>query len=216
MTRARIVRPPISRSGLSPPPIRRARPPARITPGTPEASVIAVAFWRAASGPCEALVKHVPFLERHGQCGIPRSNDGAAWIACRLAEYKAAPRDKTREAAIDGPRTIRTCRAMTITKLDLSGLKCPLPALKVAQSPKILDAGRSAGSALHRSACGDRHSAFGRGDRRPFGDHRARRARYRVPHRKVGSDTCIKAAAFLTMPGVPRRRRRSDRRRSVI
>jgi tRNA 2-thiouridine synthesizing protein A len=100
-----------------------------------------MAFWRAASGPCKALVKHVPFLERHGQCGIPRLNYGAAWIACRLVEYKAASCDKTREAAIDGPQTIRTCRAMTITKLDLSGLKCPLPALKVRKALKSLTPG---------------------------------------------------------------------------
>src|ERR1700688_2588831 len=66
-----------------------------------------------------------------------------------------------------------------------------------AQGFKILNAGRSAGSALHRSAGGDRHSAFGRGDGRPFGDYRARRARYRLPHRKVCSDTGVKAAAFV-------------------
>ena len=62
------------------------------------------------------------------------------WIACRLAEYKARY-DKTREAAIDGRRMIRACRAMTITKLDLSGLKCPLPALKVRKALKSLTQG---------------------------------------------------------------------------
>src|SRR5260221_5714366 len=39
MTRSRIVRPPIWRIGLSPPPIRRARPPASNTPGVAGASL---------------------------------------------------------------------------------------------------------------------------------------------------------------------------------
>jgi len=54
---------------------------------------------------------------------------------------QGAAYDKTREAAIDGPRTIRACRAMTITKLDLSGLKCPLPALKTRKALKSLTPG---------------------------------------------------------------------------
>src|SRR5713226_4694325 len=41
MTRARMVRPPIWRIGLSPPPIRRARPPASSTPGVIGASLVA-------------------------------------------------------------------------------------------------------------------------------------------------------------------------------
>jgi tRNA 2-thiouridine synthesizing protein A len=49
--------------------------------------------------------------------------------------------DQTREAAIDGQQTIRTCRAMTITKLDLSGLKCPLPSLKTRKALKSLTPG---------------------------------------------------------------------------
>jgi tRNA 2-thiouridine synthesizing protein A len=36
---------------------------------------------------------------------------------------------------------IRACRAMTITKLDLSGLKCPLPALKTRKALKSLTPG---------------------------------------------------------------------------
>src|SRR6188472_2499895 len=39
ITRCRIVRPPIWRIGLSPPPIRRARPPASSTPGISGASL---------------------------------------------------------------------------------------------------------------------------------------------------------------------------------
>jgi hypothetical protein len=62
-----------------------------------------------------------------------------------------------------------------------------------AQSLKILGAGRPAGSALHRPARGNRHPAFDRRDGRPFGDRRALRARYRIPHRKVGCDACVKA-----------------------
>src|SRR5216683_3311200 len=40
MTRSRMVRPPIRRIGLSPPPIRRARPPASNTPGVAGASIV--------------------------------------------------------------------------------------------------------------------------------------------------------------------------------
>src|SRR3979411_3460855 len=40
--RARMVRPPIWRIGLSPPPIRRARPPASNTPGVAGNSVVTV------------------------------------------------------------------------------------------------------------------------------------------------------------------------------
>ena len=133
MTRAKIVWPPISRSGLSPPPIRRARPPASTTPGMPKASVIAVVFVRGGPRP------RLP--------GTPRLGDRTLHPLARL----------------------HTCPAMTVTKLDLSGLKCPLPALKNTQSLEIHGAGRSAGSALHRPAFGDRHPPSGRGDRRPVG-----------------------------------------------
>jgi tRNA 2-thiouridine synthesizing protein A len=43
--------------------------------------------------------------------------------------------------AIDGPPAIRACRTMAITKLDLSGLKCPLPALKTRKALKSLTPG---------------------------------------------------------------------------
>jgi tRNA 2-thiouridine synthesizing protein A len=43
-----------------------------------------------------------------------------------------------REGAVDGQTRIRTCRAMTVIKLDLSGLKCPLPALKTRKALKSL------------------------------------------------------------------------------
>src|SRR6266699_502217 len=39
ITRSRMVRPPIARIGLSPPPIRRAKPPASSTPGVAGASL---------------------------------------------------------------------------------------------------------------------------------------------------------------------------------
>src|SRR5450755_2779334 len=43
ITRSRMVRPPIWRIGLSPPPIRRARPPASNTPGVFGNSLVTVA-----------------------------------------------------------------------------------------------------------------------------------------------------------------------------
>jgi tRNA 2-thiouridine synthesizing protein A len=51
----------------------------------------------------------------------------------------AAPAIKREK--VDGPQTIRTCRAMTVTKLDLSGLKCPLPVLKTRKALKSLAPG---------------------------------------------------------------------------
>jgi hypothetical protein len=84
----------------------------------------------------------------------------------------------------------------------------PSSSAQDAQGLKSLNAGRSAGGPLYRSASRDRHSTFGRGDGRSFGDHRVWRARYGVPHRKVRSDTGIKAAAFLIPSDVPRRTRR--------
>src|SRR5437762_2936472 len=44
ITRSRMVRPPIWRIGLSPPPIRRARPPASSTPGILLVTVFALAL----------------------------------------------------------------------------------------------------------------------------------------------------------------------------
>jgi tRNA 2-thiouridine synthesizing protein A len=46
-----------------------------------------------------------------------------------------------REGAIDWRPTIRTFRAMTTIKLDLSGLKRPLPALKTRKALKSLAPG---------------------------------------------------------------------------
>jgi tRNA 2-thiouridine synthesizing protein A len=43
--------------------------------------------------------------------------------------------------AIDGPRIIRACRTVAATKLDLSGLKCPLPVLKTRKALKSLAPG---------------------------------------------------------------------------
>jgi tRNA 2-thiouridine synthesizing protein A len=54
----------------------------------------------------------------------------------RYEEVPAAKREQ-----VDGPRTIRTCRPMAIIKLDLSGLKCPLPALKTRKALKSLTPG---------------------------------------------------------------------------
>src|SRR4051812_49161576 len=50
MTRSRMVRPPMLRIGLSPPPIRRASPPASRTPGVAGISVIPLALAHMASG----------------------------------------------------------------------------------------------------------------------------------------------------------------------
>src|SRR5689334_24276109 len=44
ITRSRMVRPPMVRIGLSPPPIRRARPPASSTPGLFVRSLVVTAF----------------------------------------------------------------------------------------------------------------------------------------------------------------------------
>src|SRR5580658_1775518 len=66
MTRARIVLPAISRNGLSPPPIRRAKPPASTTPAVqPNSLVTIVAFSRVTSLDAGSiLVECDPLLAR--------------------------------------------------------------------------------------------------------------------------------------------------------
>src|SRR5205085_2932263 len=71
IARSRIVRPAIVRSGLSPPPIRRASPPARSTPRAAETSLITSAF---AAVLCtlflhvgEVLVEDDAVLARQGE-----------------------------------------------------------------------------------------------------------------------------------------------------
>jgi tRNA 2-thiouridine synthesizing protein A len=44
-------------------------------------------------------------------------------------------------AQIDGADSLRHVRCMTTTKLDLTGLKCPLPALKTRKALKALASG---------------------------------------------------------------------------
>ena len=84
---------------------------------------------------------------------------------------------------------------MTVTKLDLSGLKCPLPALKTRKALKSLAPGDrlevrctdplAVIDIPHLvGVTGDRLEIIERGERDT-----------RVPHRKVCSDPCIKAAA---------------------
>jgi tRNA 2-thiouridine synthesizing protein A len=43
--------------------------------------------------------------------------------------------------AIDAPQTGGACCGMTVTKLDLTGLKCPLPALRTRKALKSLAPG---------------------------------------------------------------------------
>src|SRR5258708_12289851 len=69
MTRPRRLRPPIRRIGLSPPPMRRARPPARRTPGVAGISLVTVAaFALVARGffrdEFQILIEHDPLLPR--------------------------------------------------------------------------------------------------------------------------------------------------------
>src|SRR5215216_1745398 len=92
ITRSRMVRPAITRIGLSPPPIRRAKPPARSTPGMSSAplgvagasldvaSVIAFAFALVPRGffldIIEVLVEHDPLLAgQRDEAFSPRAPD---------------------------------------------------------------------------------------------------------------------------------------------
>src|SRR5215207_7426078 len=83
ITRSRMVRPAMVRIGLSPPPIRRARPPASSTPGiltVPVASVIAFALAlvprRYFLDIIEVLVEHDPLLPRQrDEAFSPRAAD---------------------------------------------------------------------------------------------------------------------------------------------
>ena len=46
-----------------------------------------------------------------------------------------------RRVAIDAPQTGGACFGMTLTKLDLTGLKCPLPALRTRKALKSIAPG---------------------------------------------------------------------------
>src|SRR5690349_15718267 len=61
ITRSRRVRPPMVRIGLSPPPIRRARPPASSTPGIPCRPLVVTAF-ALAPMPCRLLLDIIEVL----------------------------------------------------------------------------------------------------------------------------------------------------------
>lgn len=43
--------------------------------------------------------------------------------------------------SVDDAKPLRHVRDMTMTKLDLTGLKCPLPALKTRKALKVLSLG---------------------------------------------------------------------------
>src|SRR5258708_26539722 len=105
MTRSRMLRPPIRRIGLSPPPMRRARPPARRTPGVAGISLVTVAaFALVARGffrdEFQILIEHDPLLPRQRNetlaAGAPdqRQSD----LPCQID----APRGEARTRHQDG------------------------------------------------------------------------------------------------------------------
>jgi tRNA 2-thiouridine synthesizing protein A len=49
--------------------------------------------------------------------------------------------DLNRKPPVDDPNPLLHVRTMTTTKLDLTGLKCPLPALKTRKALKALQPG---------------------------------------------------------------------------
>ena len=104
---------------------------------------------------------------RRGHAGRARP-DGRLPVLCK---------PDLNRVALTMQAPLRHVRRMTTTKLDLTGLKCPLPALKTRKALKSVHAGRFPRSALHRSAVGDRHSESDPRDRRQGRDHRAQRER---------------------------------------
>ena len=91
---------------------------------------------------------------------------------------------------------------MTIARLDLSGLKCPLPALKTRRALKSLAPGD-----LLEVRCTDPMAAIDiphlvgmTGDRLEAIERE--RDRYRVPHREMRSGACVRAALLIVAGAV--------------
>src|SRR3954464_8110186 len=98
ITRSRMVRPPMLRIGLSPPPMRRAKPPASSTPGVAGISVIPLALARMARGflcdVIEILVVDDALLagQRNEALAPCASDQGQSDLPCEID----APRRKSR------------------------------------------------------------------------------------------------------------------------
>jgi tRNA 2-thiouridine synthesizing protein A len=89
-----------------------------------------------------ATRKHHPrYAKSLNHCGRFLEFGEPARKGRRVAEWSAVPATKREKGTVDGEPTIRTCRAMAVIKLDLSGLKCPLPALKTRKALKSLSPG---------------------------------------------------------------------------
>ena len=73
---------------------------------------------------------------------------------------------------------------MNPTKLDLTGLKCPLPALMTRKALKTLSPGEVLEVHCTDPLVGDRYSESDSRDRRQGRDHRAHRASDHVLDRK--------------------------------
>src|SRR6185295_1267098 len=94
ITRSRMVRPAMVRIGLSPPPMRRASPPASNTPGVAGTSVIPLALARVARGFLGDIVEILVVDDAL----LPRQRDKA--FSARAADQRQS--DLTRE--VDAPR----------------------------------------------------------------------------------------------------------------
>lgn len=91
--------------------------------------------------PCKNDARRAEALGRHGRRPFAR---GERSVARRFTARLSGERPKASapaQAGIDAPRAIRACRAMAVTRLDLSGLKCPLPALKTRKALNSLAPG---------------------------------------------------------------------------
>jgi tRNA 2-thiouridine synthesizing protein A len=76
-----------------------------------------------------------------GEPGLERKfSNSRAVLAQNFAE-EAKKRTFELLHAVDGVARVGHVRAMTTTRLDLTGLKCPLPALKTRKSLKALQPG---------------------------------------------------------------------------
>src|SRR5258708_12520455 len=91
--------------------------------------------------------KQSSFLVRGGKAGLLRGACHRAriratrWLAMTVSKSSPLSEDLNRKRPVDDPNPLLHVRTMTTTKLDLTGLKCPLPAFKTRTPLKALQPG---------------------------------------------------------------------------
>ena len=118
---------------------KKSRPP-RVCPRHAaqgrERRLEAVKFPREGAGLLSSLVETDGLVEL-GEAIDQGGTRPDSWVSCLRQLGLNAP-----VMSVDDAKPLRHVRDMTTTKLDLTGLRCPLPALKTRKALKSLVAGR--------------------------------------------------------------------------